>query len=423
MGMLSRLAVSWAPANFPQFSPDDPRVWTAGPVQMTNSSVHLTPELALQISAYWACVRVIAEDVAILPLVMYRRRDDGGKNRAPFHPIYDVLHDQPSEFQDSFSFVFWMTACAVTWGNAYARIVSGQRGAVDQLRPINPRLITPQYNGATLTYSLKLPNNRTEVLHSDEVFHLPGVTIDGDGTFGTSILAYARESLGAAYAADSYGAKFWANDATPGIVLEHPKTMSDPAAKRLAENWDTNHAGYRRARKTAVLEEGMKASVIGMSNEDAQFLETRLFNVVEVCRWFRMQPHKIAHLIQATFSNIEHQSIEHVTDTIQPWTTRWERAIKRQLIDDKRHYFAEFLFDALLRGDTVSRYEGYRSAVGVPFMTKNEARGKENMNPLPGGDALAVPLNIGQGGGSQTPGAFDETAPIYANGRSEHAAV
>lgn len=421
MGVLSRVASSWVPASYPQFSADDPRVWTSGSVQMTQAGVHLTEDTALQISAYWACIKVIAEDIAMLPLPVYRRRDDGGKTRAPFHPLYDVLHDEPNQFQDSFSFRFYMTACAASWGNGYARIVPGVRGAVDQLRPIHPSRITPKYDGDSLSYLLKLAGNRTETLHPDEVFHLPGVTIDGDGTFGASVLRYARETLGAAYAADSYGSRFWSQDATPGVVLEHPKTLSDNAAKRIEENWNANHAGYQRARKTSVLEEGMKASIIGMSNEDAQFLETRQHNVVEICRWFRMQPHKIAHLINATFSNIEHQSIEHVTDTIQPWATRWERAIKRQLIEDKRHYFAEFLFDALLRGDTASRYAAYTSAVGGPWMVANEARGKENMNTIEGGDELLRPLNTTAAGAK--PVALDETGLIYANGRTEHVGV
>lgn len=421
MGWFSRIATSWVPASYPQFSPDDARVWTSGSVQMTQSGVYLTEDVALQLSAYWACIRVIAEDVAMLPLIMYRRRDDGGKDRAPYHPLYDVLHDEPNRFQDSFATRFFMTACAASWGNGYARIIPGMRGSVDQLHPIHPSRMTPKYDGRSLSYTLRHDDGTTETLLADEVFHLPGVTIDGDGTFGASVLRYARESLGAAYAADSYGARFWRNDATPGVVLEHPKQLSDAAAKRIEETWNANHAGYRNARRTSVLEEGMKVSVIGMSHEDAQFLETRNFDVVTVCRWFRMQPHKIAHLLNATFSNIEHQSIEHVTDTIQPWAVRWERAIRRQLIQDKQRYFAEHLFDALLRGDTASRFAAYTSAVGGPWMTADEARVKENMNRIDGGDELLRPLNTTPAG---RPAALAETEPLYANGRNgQHAGV
>ncbi len=400
MGLLTRAVSEWIPGEWPQnLDPHDPRLWTSDPtVNMSQSGVYVTPDRALQNSAYWACIRLIAEDVAGLPLLMYQQLSTDAKQRAPGHPLADLLHMAPNAFQGIFEFIVFLTACALSWGNGYARILPGARGAVDSLVPLHPRDVTPQFDGKAISYKVRHPDGTSETLLQDEVFLLPGLTIDGQGVFGVSVMRYARESLGAAVAADSYGARFWSQDATPGGVLEHPKTLSKQAAERLRADWDSNHAGVRNARRTAVLEEGMKYSVIGMSNEDAQFLETRAFNITEICRWFRVKPHKIAHLEHATFSNIEEENLDHVVSTIRPWARRWELAVRRQLIAAPQIYYAEFLFDDLLRANTLARFQSYQMATGGPVMTANEARARENLNPLPGGDTLRTPLNIGPAG-------------------------
>lgn len=427
MGYFSRMLASVTPLSYPTYDPDDPRVWTTGPVQMSQAGVNVTQDRALSLSSYWACVKVIAEDLSMLPLIMYRRRSDGGKDRAADHPLYDVLHDQSNPWTSSFEFRTYLTACALSWGNGFARIQPGRRGAVDTLIPVHPSKIVPHFDGRELHYEVMRDSGTPETVYQDEMFHLPGLTIPTSEPtswiFGVSVPRYAREVLGAAIAADSYSQRFWSQDATPGGVLTHPSQLSEEAAQRIGSTWDRDHGSFRGAHKTAVLEEGMKYEAIGMSNEDAQFLQSREFNVIEICRWFRMQPHKIAHLVHATFSNIEHQSIEHVTDTIQPWATRWERAIKRQLIVDKRNYFAEFLFDALMRGDTLSRHRAYTVSTGGPWMVANEARGRENMNPIEGGDELLRPLNTAPAEDRVPAGSLAGDSLYERNGRAEHAEV
>jgi HK97 family phage portal protein len=400
MGLITRAVSEWVPGDWPQnLDPHDPRLWTSdSTVNMSQSGVYVTPDRALQNSTYWACIKVISEDVAGLPLLMYHQIASNAKQAEPTHPLADLLAMAPNQFQGSFEFIVFLTACALSWGNGFAQILPGRRGAVDSLMPLHPRDVTPQFDGTAISYKVRQRDGTHKTLLQDEVFLLPGFTIDDQGIFGVSVMRYARESLGAAVAADSYGSRFWSQDATPGGILQHPKTLTKQAAERLKADWNANHGGVRNARSTAVLEEGMEYKTIGMSNEDAQFLETRSFNITEICRWFRMKPHKIAHLEHATFSNIEEENLDHVVSTIRPWARRWEHAIRRQLIAVPQFYFAEFQFDDLLRANTQARFTAYQTATGGPIMTANEARLRENLNPLPGGDTLRSPLNMGPAG-------------------------
>lgn len=373
--------------------PTQDRWWGSAP-QASAAGVTVSANAAMGIAAFWACVKVIAEDLASLPLITYRRRADGGKDRDPDHPIYDLLHDQPNPWQSSFEWIAFMTASALVTGNGFSLIVPGPRGPVDQLIPLHPETVSATFDGQRISYQVRRPDGTQRSYLQDEIFHLPGLTLEGQGIFGVSVVRYARETLGLTLAAESHGARVFSQGATLGGVLSHPKRLSEDAARRIRADFEETHAGLGNAHRWAVLEEGMEAKPLSMTNEDAEFLATRAFQIVEICRWFRMQPHKIAHLEHATFSNIEHQALEHVTDTVMPWAKRWERAIKRQLILDKRRVFAEFLFDDLLRGDTLSRYQAYTAATGQPWMVVNEARRRENMNPIEGGDALIRPLNM-----------------------------
>ncbi len=244
------------------------------------------------------------------------------------------------------------------------------------------------------TYSDDI-TNQTYVYRPDQVFHLKSLSIDG--VTGLSPIAQAREAVGLSLATEEYGAKFFGNGARPGGVLEHPGILKDP--EKLRESWNKVYQGTRNSHKVAVLEEGMKYHTIGIAPEDAQFLETRKYQVNEICRIFRVPPHLVGDLERATFSNIEHQSIEFVQHTIRPWLVRWEQAISRSLLDEKERllYFAKFNVDGLMRGDYKSRMEGYAVGRQNGWLSANDIRGLEDLPPIPkeqGGDVYLVNGNM-----------------------------
>ena len=235
-----------------------------------------------------------------------------------------------------------------------------------------------------------------EWLTDDRVWHLRGLS--NDGLDGYSPISLMRQAIGLSMAAEKFGAKFFGNDARPGGILLHPGQLGDEAAKRLTETWESRHGGLSGAHRVAVLEEGLSYKEIGIPPDDAQFLETRKFQVNEIARIYRIPPHMLADLERATFSNIEHQSIDFVTHTIRPWLVRWEQSIKQNLMvpADRDRYFAEFLVDGLLRGDTKSRYEAYAIGRQNGWFSADDIREMENLNPLPDGkgEEYLIPLNM-----------------------------
>ena len=321
----------------------------------------VSPSTALQVTAVFACVRILAETVAGLPLHVYRRLENGGKARAPDHYLYSLLHYLPNPEMTSFEFREVMMGHVCTWGNAYAEIEFDRAGRVRALWPLRPDRMTVKRVNGRLQYIYKLSKpdsqGRTEItLRDEQVFHVHG--LGSDGIVGYSPIHLARQAVGLALAAEEFGARFFGNDARPGVVLEHPGQLGDEAHKRLRESWESRHGGLDKSHRVAILEEGLKVHEIGLPPEDAQFLQTRKFQVSEIARMFRIPPHMIADLERATFSNIEHQSLEFVIHTIRPWLVRWEQEIYRSLLtpQERKTYFAEFLVDGLLRGDIKSRY-------------------------------------------------------------------
>jgi HK97 family phage portal protein len=390
-------------------NPFDDRYYAGGSNYGTSSGQNVTPDLAMKLAAVYACVRVVSETIASLPLIIYKRLPDGGKTRATEHPLYKVLHDAPNQWQTSMEWVEMSQAHLELRGNAYSLIQSGPRGAVDQLIPLHPdrvavyrlpngRLqykVTDWYTGERRTYA------------QEEILHNRGLS--SDGMTGLSTIALASEAVGLGLAQQDYAARFLENDSQPRGILEHPQSMSEEAYKRVKESWQEAHTGHNR-HKAAILEEGMTYKAISLNNKDSQFLEARVFTTAEIARFFRMQAHKIGDLTKATFSNIEQQNIEFATDCIRPRVVRWERRIKVDLIDplglNGDEYFCEFLMDALLRGDLKSRYEAYGVGIQNGFMSPNDARRSENMNPISkenGGDTYMRPTNMSTPVGSAPP--------------------
>lgn len=359
----------------------------------TLSGTRVTPDKAEQIAAVFACVRVLSETLASLPLVLYRRLPSGGKERATEHPLYDVLHNQPNTWQTSFEWREMMQGHLALRGNAYSIIQPGIRGNASNLVPIHPdrvkveRLIT-----GTLRYDVKDANGKSEYYLQDEMLHLKAFS--ADGITGRSPIAICKPTVGLTQAADDFGASFFGNDSRPGGVLRHPEKMAEGGAQELRDSWERLHRGRGNRHRIAVLEEGLDWKQIGVNPEEAQFLETRKLQINEIARIFRVPPHMIADLERATFSNIEQMSLEFIAFTMLPWLQRWEQVILRDLITEPEVYFAEFLVDGLLRGDTLARYQAHAIGRTWGWLSANDVRGIENMNPIEGGDIYLSPSNM-----------------------------
>lgn len=369
----------------------------------TTSGKSVNEHTAMQMTAVYSCVRILAEAVAGLPLHLYKYTDSGGKEKAISHPLYFLLHDEPNPEMSSFVFRETLMTHLLLWGNAYAQIIRNGKGEVIALYPLMPNRMSVDRDSSgslyyTYTrYSDEAPtmNGVTVTLRPSDVFHIPGLGFDG--LVGYSPIAMAKNAIGMAIACEEYGAKFFANGAAPGGVLEHPGTIKDP--QKVRDSWNAAYQGSSNSHRVAVLEEGMKYQPIGISPEQAQFLETRKFQINEIARIFRVPPHMVGDLEKSSFSNIEQQSLEFVKYTLDPWVIRWEQTISRALLrpDEKKLYFAKFNVDGLLRGDYVSRMNGYATARQNGWMSANDIRELENLDRIPpelGGDLYLINGNM-----------------------------
>ena len=351
----------------------------------------VSQDAAMRVSAVFACVRVRAETVASLPLPVYRRLDGGGKERDPRHPLYELLHDAPNPEQTAIEFRENAVGHCDLWGHSYAEIEWDGAGQVRALWPLAPNRVTEERRDGQVYYVVTLPDGTRKGLPAYRVWHTRGF-------MGLSVIGQARESIGLALAGEEYGARFFGNDSRPGGVLKSPKVLTQDAAKNLKTSWEAAHGGLSNRHRVAVLEEGVEWQQIGIAPEDAQYLELRQFQVVDIARFFRVPPHKIADLERATFSNIEHQSIEFVTDCIRPICVRFEQSVRRCLLtpEERRTWLAEHVIDGLLRGDTASRYAAYATARQWGWMSADDVRELENQNPLPDGQGkmYLVPMNM-----------------------------
>jgi len=357
----------------------------------TNSGKTVNERTAMQTTAVYACVRILAETIASLPLHVYQYTDRG-KEKALDHPIYYLLHDEPNPEMTSFVFRETLMSHLLLWGNAYAQIIRDGRGKVLALYPLLPdRMTVDRSTSGELFYEYR-KDTGSVILRREDVLHIPGLGFDG--LVGYSPIAMAKNAIGMAIATEEYGARFFANGASPGGVLEHPGVVKDPA--RIRESWNAVYQGSSNAHRVAVLEEGMKFQPIGIPPEQAQFLETRKFQTEEICRIFRVPPHLVSNLDRATFSNIENQSISFVVHTIRPWLVRLEQGMNKALFSqtEKGQYFVGFVVDGLLRGDYASRMQGYAIGIQNGFLSPNDVRTLENMNTIEHGDVYAMNGNM-----------------------------
>lgn len=375
----------------------------------STSGKYVTERSSMQMTAVYSCVRILSEAVASLPLQFYRYTSDGGKEKATDRPLYFLLHDEPNPEMTSFIFRETLMTHLLLWGNAYAQIIRNGKGEVVALYPLMPdRMTVDRDEHGKLYYEYTVLDaddvngrrgtnkvGRTVKLKPYEVLHIPGLGFDG--LVGYSPIAMAKNAIGLAIAAEEYGSTFFANGAQPSGVLEHPGTLQDPG--KIRDSWQSTFGGSGNANKIAVLEEGMKYAPISIPPDQAQFLETRKFQIDEIARIFRVPPHMVGDLDKSSFSNIEQQSLEFVKYTLDPWVCRWEQAMVKVLLkpEEKRDYFFKFNVDGLLRGDYESRMNGYAIARQNGWMSANDIRELENLDRIPadlGGDLYLINGNM-----------------------------
>lgn len=397
-------------------NPNDERLWSSwgGPLSATGMVV--SPETALKVSTVWACVGLLSDCIAMLPLVVYERTRDGGRQRATTHPLYDLLHDQPNSQQTAAEYRGMMQGHLLLRGNAYAKIIPGPRGPADQLVPLHPdKVRLEETPDGRLRYKVREADGVERTYLDEDILHLRGLSADGKQ--GLSFIAYARETIGLAIASERSRARFFGNGSRLMGVLKTPGKLTPEAGKRVKASWDEAQAGVENSFRTAVLEEGLEWQSIGINYKDAQFIEGSEFTAEDICRWLRVPPHMVGLTSKSTTwgSGIEQMSLGFVTYTLLPWLVRWEQAISRDLIVATKKYFVEFLTDALLKGDLKSRYDAYAVARNNGWLNVDEIRQRENMNPLPDGQGQKYlqPLNMTDVGAPPSPAYTPEGGAHY----------
>lgn len=387
------------PRDAPEFRNDVRDSGTLFIFGKADSGEKVDEKTAMQIATVYACVRLLADSVAQLPLFLYKDEKDGKSTKAVKHPLYKILYRQPNPEMTSFSFREVMMTHLLLWGNAYAQIVRDGKNNIIGLYPLLPENVEVDRCGdgklyyTYHAYTDEVPNtkNKDIVFRREEILHVVGLGFNG--LVGFSPIAMMKNALGATIAVEKYGSVFFKNGAQPMGVLEHPGVLKNP--ERIRENWKEVYGGASNAHSVAILEEGMSYKPISLPPEDSQFLSTREFDVEEICRIFRVPPHMVQSLKRSTFNNIEHQSIDFVVHTLDPWLLRIEQAIIKDLLleNEKDVYYPKFNVDGLLRGAVNERMRAYSVGVTNGFLSPNEVRRKENLPPIPteeGGDFYFV---------------------------------
>lgn len=352
----------------------------------TASGAEISERNALAVSAVYAAVRLISETIGSLPLAVYSGKYEREKNKAVNHPAYRLLHESPNEEMTAIVFRETMQQHVLLWGNAYAEISWDGLGRPARLWPIEPWRVQPQRNDGKLEYLVD-----GKPYASRDLLHVPGL---GNGVVGVSVIHWARESMGLSVAAEKFGAEFFGNGAVPGGVLQHPGVLGEEAWERLKKDFADRQSNSQNSHGIFIAEEGMKYEKIGIPPDDAQFLETRKFQISEIARWFNVPPHMLRDLERATFSNIEQQSTEFAIYTILPWLIRWEQEYNRKLLAGDK-YFAKHNFDGLVRGDMATRTTHLRQMFGIGAYSVNDILEILDRNPVgPDGDKRFIPLNM-----------------------------
>lgn len=385
----------------------------------THSGKTVTPENSIQVTAVWACVKILAETQGTLPLNIYKRKGNG-RAVATDHPLFDLLHNSPNPEMSAADFFMSQTAQLALWGNCYSRIARNRSGQVIALWPLQSRLMNVgrENNGAgDLKYEYSTVGGQKTPYRPDQILHPR--TLSWDGITGISPIAQVANAIGLAKALEEYGSRFFSNGAIPAVALEHPGRLGPEGVHNIRDAWKRLYGGNENAHEVGILEEGMKIQVLGTDAQKSQSLESRKFQIGEIARSYRIPLHMLADLERATFSNIEQQSLEFVVFTLMPWLEIWEQSLNRSLLTpaERQVYFIEHNVAGLLRGDLASRYGAYALGRQWGWLSVNDILKLENMNGIgPKGDIYLSPLNM--------TAATDEPAPPPAklppgDGKSE----
>jgi HK97 family phage portal protein len=360
--------------------------WVSGGATSA-AGVNVNEKVALKYTPFWAAVRLISGTIAALPFIVYRRTPEG-KTREQDHTVYQLLHDRPNEYMDALTFVESRQAQVLTYGNSYAEIQRDGGGRPIALWPLLPDKTFRKIENGIPFYEVRPSPGQTIRLPDYNVLHIKGLGFDG--YTGYDVVSYHKDAIGYGIAVKEYGARFFSNDASPGGILEHPNKLSPTAIKNLKSQWNADLGGLPNAHRMKILEEA---------------LEVQKYTVDDCARIFNIPPHKIASLDRATFSNIEEQNIDFVTQTMFYWFRKWEQECNYKLFmpSERGRMFCEILVDGLLRGDIKSRYEAYNIGRNAGFLSVNDIREKENMNSIGSeGDIYLEPLNM-KPAGKETP--------------------
>jgi len=376
-----------------------------GTDNVSATGVNITPDTALSYNPWYAGVSLIADSIAMLPLPFYKDDNKGGRARA-FVPSSALFNRAPNTYQSAFEFRHFMQYCATHYGNAYAIIERDNQLNPIAMYPVSPEAVTEasleKFQGQSiLVYTIKIDENDTKKFPAYDIFHIKGLSTDG--IFGVNPVELFRDTLGLGVATELFGATFFENNGVPGGTLDIPGIVSDDDARNIMRGWHNKYGGLSNSNKVALLQGGAKFNAISMNNDSAQYLETRAFSILDVCRMLRLKPHQLGDIAKSSYSSIEAQGIEFVTYTLMPWLKRWENEISRKLIstqEKNNRVYAEHNVDALLRGDTNSRYAAYAIGRQWGWLSINDIRQKENMPAVDGGDSYQLPLNMGNAGGN-----------------------
>jgi HK97 family phage portal protein len=383
-----------------------------GSSSVADAGVSVTPWTALNYSAVFAAVRIISEAVSSLPLHLYERLPNGGKRRASGTPLYSLVHDAPNDEMGSLQWREASMAHLLLWGNSYSEIVRDLEGNAVELWPLDPSQVKPT---RTANGDLFYDVGGKVALPRENVLHVSGLSFDGIS--GISPIAQARQSIGLALAIEQFGAGFFGRGARPGGILTFPGQLSSEARANLRRSFEDLHSGSGNSHRVALLEQGLKWESIGVPPDDSQFLQSREFQVIEICRWFNLPPHKLKELAKMNYNSLEQMNVEFLTDTLRPWLVRWEQQLNRKLLrrQDRERFFFEHAVEGILRGDLQSRYTSYSIARNWGWLSVNEIREKENLNPVDGGDTYLTPQNMAPANGPSPDPAAAQSAQQVTN--------
>jgi len=383
-----------------------------GSSSVADAGVSVTPWTALNYSAVFAAVRIISEAVSSLPLHLYERLPNGGKRRASGTPLYSLVHDAPNDEMGSLQWREASMAHLLLWGNSYSEIVRDLEGNAVELWPLDPSQVKPT---RTANGDLFYDVGGKVALPRENVLHVSGLSFDGIS--GISPIAQARQSIGLALAIEQFGAGFFGRGARPGGILTFPGQLSSEARANLRRSFEDLHSGSGNSHRVALLEQGLKWESIGVPPDDSQFLQSREFQVIEICRWFNLPPHKLKELAKMNYNSLEQMNVEFLTDTLRPWLVRWEQQLNRKLLrkQDRERFLFEHAVEGILRGDLQSRYTSYSIARNWGWLSVNEIREKETLNPVEGGDTYLTPQNMAPANGPSPDPAAAQSAQQVTN--------